>query len=186
MLRMTEIEFAEFTASHPNAVPAKRKTSEKKNFISEESTDGAFSDEEKKKKAPKYLNHKVYVYQNGIGKKGETSLGELVEIYDSVAEYNRGVELLILQKAGIVSNLERQVRMLVQEGFTYHNEKIRPIYYVADFRYINKDGCTVIEDVKAFDKKKKKFRTTADFDLKWKLLKHRYPDIVFHLHANQY
>ena len=65
MLRMTEIEFAEFTASHPNAVPAKRKPSEKKKLISEESTDGAFSDEGKKKKAPKYLNHKVYVYQNG-------------------------------------------------------------------------------------------------------------------------
>ena len=186
MLRMTEIEFAEFTASHPNAVPTKKKSSEKKSLISKESTDETFSDEGKKKKAPKYLNHKVYVYQNGIGKKDETSLGELVATYDSVAEYKRGVELIALQKAGNISNLERQVRMLVQESFTYHNEKIRPIYYVADFRYINKDGYMVVEDVKAFDKKKKKFRTTADFDLKWKLLKHRYPNIVFQIHANQY
>ena len=37
--------------------------------------------EEKKKKAPKYLNHKVYVYQNGIGKKDETSLGEFPSFF---------------------------------------------------------------------------------------------------------
>lgn len=183
MLRMTEVEFAEFTATHPNAAPQKKTFLGKKSLLPEEKTDTASPD---KKKNSKYFNHKVYVYQNGVGQRDETTLGKLATIYDSVAEYNRGMELLILQRAGNISNLERQIRMLVQDGFTYRNEKIRPIYYVADFRYIDEHGHTVIEDVKAFDKKKKKFRTTADFDLKWKLLKHRYPDIIFRIHGNQY
>lgn len=180
MLRMTEVEFAEFTASHPNAVPS-TKTSKKKN-----TSNNAQPKQQKEKKASKYFNHKVYLYQDGVGGKDETSLGELIAVYDSVAEYNREKELLSLQKTGIISNLERQVRILVQEGFTYRGKRIRPIYYIADFRYVDTIGQTVVEDVKAFDKRKNKFRTTADFNLKWKILKHRYPDIIFQIHGNQY
>lgn len=179
---MTEVEFELFKVSHPNAVPKKKSVPAKKETPAKEEKQ---SGKETKKKKPKYFNHKVYVYQEGIGEKGDTSLGKLIAVFDSVAEYNRQQELLNLQRAGIISNLERQARLIIQEKFKYRGEKIRAIYYVADFRYVDKNGCTVVEDVKAYDKKRGKYRTTADFDLKWKLLKYRYPDVTFSLYGKQ-
>lgn len=43
------------------------------------------------------------------------------------------------------------------------------------------DGVRVIEDVKAFDKKTQKFRTTETFNIKWKLLQAKYPNYKFRL-----
>lgn len=134
-------------------------------------------------KKNKYGNHPVYVYKNGaIRYKKDKSLGDILEYYASQSEFKRHHELLLLQRAGKIRDVKRQVPILIQEAFLYHGVREKPIYYVADFMYINSAGKTVVEDVKGYDTAKEKFMTTSEFRLKWKLLKHRYPDYVFQLH----
>ena len=80
------------------------------------------------------------------------------QVFDSVKEYHRWGELKILQRAGIISDLKRQVKYELipkQEGE-------RACHYVADFVYINDKGETVVEDAKGFK--------TEVFRLKKKLM----------------
>ena len=78
-------------------------------------------------KPSKYKNKKVVV--QGI-------------IFDSQKEGYRYLELLSLEKAGIITNLERQVKY----PFEVNNVKIG--YYLADFAYKEGDK-TYVEDVKS-------------------------------------
>lgn len=89
--------------------------------------------------------------------------------------------MCLLENAGTIQNLERQTVLIIQDGCDYQGEHLRPIRYCADFRY-DENGVTVIEDVKGYDEKKKKWLTTQVFDLKWKLLKAKYPNYKFHLY----
>lgn len=138
----------------------------------------------RRKKAPKYHNKKVYVYEDGFvspDSKLKTH-GEIVEIYDSVKEYTRSRELLLLKKAGRISGLKRQAEMVIQEGFTTSDGKKRaPVIYKADFVY-ERDGETIVEDVKGQDKKTGKLQMTEAFRLKWKLLQAKYPQYKFELY----
>ena len=83
--------------------------------------------------------------------------------HDSRKEARRWVELTLLQKAGEISDLKRQVKYEIipkQEGE-------RAVNYIADFVYIdNKTGDTVIEDCKGFK--------TDVYRLKKKLMQWRY------------
>ncbi|RHQ83856.1 DUF1064 domain-containing protein [Butyricicoccus sp. AF22-28AC] len=108
-------------------------------------------------------------------------MGRILEKYDSLKEYSRYRELLLLQRSGDISELKRQDNIIIQESFVYNGEKIQAITYKADFSYI-RDGKRVIEDVKGYDEKRERYRTTKDFVLKWKLLKHKYPDWCFELY----
>lgn len=66
-------------------------------------------------------------------------------VHDSRKEANRWSQLLILEKAGVISDLKRQVRYELipkQEGE-------RAVCYVADFEYIE-NGKKVVEDVKGY------------------------------------
>lgn len=67
--------------------------------------------------------------------------------------------------------MQIQVPFLLQESFKFDGKTIRPIKYVADFVYV-KDGITYVEDVKPSP-----ILATADFKLKWKMLKNRYRDM---------
>lgn len=69
---------------------------------------------------------------------------------------------------------------MIQPAFLYRGKRVRAIGYRADFAYLE-NGVQVIEDVKAKTKATGKFRTTEGFNLKWKLLKARYPDYDFRL-----
>ena len=69
------------------------------------------------------------------------------EKFDSVKEYNRYMELLMLQKKGIINSLQRQVTFELQPAFYHKGKKIRPINYVADFTYYE-SGEYIVEDVK--------------------------------------
>ena len=63
--------------------------------------------------------------------------------HDSIKEANRWCELLLLQRAGIIKDLKRQVKFELipkQEGE-------RAVFYVADFTY-TESGKKVVEDVK--------------------------------------
>lgn len=71
---------------------------------------------------------------------------------------------------------------IMHEDYSDINEdaghSIRPITYSADFKY-EQDGTVTIEDVKGFDRNTGKWLTTQVFNLKWKLLKARYPQFKF-------
>lgn len=135
-----------------------------------------------KGKAAKYRNRKVYQYVSGMTSyEKDPRLGELVSVFDSEKEFRRYYELQLMVKQGIVEDLKRQVPILVQEACERNGEKIAAIWYKADFTY-TKAGVSIVEDVKGYDETAKRYITTKDFCLKWKLLKYRYPDMVFRLY----
>lgn len=73
-------------------------------------------------------------------------------VFDSAKEARRYGELLLLQRAGKISHLERQVPYTLAPGVTLAGEKrARPaIRYVVDFRYKRGDDW-VFEDTKGMD-----------------------------------
>ena len=80
-------------------------------------------------KPAKYRNKKITV--DGI-------------TFDSKKEYNRYCELKLLEKAGLIEDIKRQVKFELipkQEGE-------RAVNYVADFVYYDKNGEMVVEDTK--------------------------------------
>lgn len=71
------------------------------------------------------------------------------EVFDSKREANRFCELVLLQKAGEIGNLSRQVGFILIPN-QYEGKKCleRAVKYVADFTYFTKDGEYVVEDAK--------------------------------------
>ena len=75
--------------------------------------------------------------------------------YSSKKEYYRSNELKLLEKAGEISGLEEQVLFeLIPSQYEIINGKKkcieRAINYIADFKYIDKNGNLVVEDTKGF------------------------------------
>lgn len=72
------------------------------------------------------------------------------EAFDSEREKNRYIELLLLQRAGKIRDLQRQVRFELIPTQKKDGEKTEAkCSYIADFVYI-KDGQMVVEDSKGF------------------------------------
>jgi hypothetical protein len=73
--------------------------------------------------------------------------------FDSRAEAKRWQTLCMLEKAGQISNIKRQVAYQLAPGVKLLGEtRNRPaIRYVADFAYLDKWGREVVEDVKGMD-----------------------------------
>lgn len=69
------------------------------------------------------------------------------ETFDSLKEAKRYQELRLLEKAGAILNLKRQVPYELLPAQHIGNTKERAVHYVADFVYIQ-NGETVVEDVK--------------------------------------
>lgn len=88
--------------------------------------------------------------------------------FDSKKEGNRYKELILLERAGEISNLELQPRFLLQDSFKKNGRTFRKIEYVADFKYIE-NGKTIVEDVKGMQ--------TDVFKLKHKIFEKVYPDL---------
>jgi hypothetical protein len=101
--------------------------------------------------------------------------------YDSKAEMSRGFELEMLEKAGEIKDLQRQVKFQLQEKFKIQNKTIREITYIADYVYYdNRLKKVIMEDVK------NPYNAKADkaFSLKKKmllseLLKENKRDVIF-------
>jgi hypothetical protein len=92
--------------------------------------------------------------------------------FASKAEMLRYFELKLMERSGIISQLELQPEYVLQEAFAYRGERFRSITYRADFRYHdNTTHRNVVEDVKGM--------YTEVYKLKKKLLLKRYPDINF-------
>ena len=58
------------------------------------------------------------------------------------------MELEQLQKLGLIKNLERQKKYVLQPSFKFAGKTIREIAYIADFVY-EENGKQVVEDVKS-------------------------------------
>lgn len=101
-------------------------------------------------------------------------------VFDSTKEARRWEQLLLLQKAGNITNLQRQVAFEIipaqYETYPRYSKKgerlkdgrrliERKVEYVADFVYTDTDtGETVVEDTKGV--------RTADYIIKRKLMLH--------------
>ena len=68
------------------------------------------------------------------------------QVFDSQREYNRWCNLRMLEKAGKIHDLRRQVTyvLIPKQGTT------RACTYIADFVYIDSDRNTVVEDCKGY------------------------------------
>lgn len=73
--------------------------------------------------------------------------------FDSKKEAYRYCELKLLLKANEISELELQPKFRLQEGFNYKNERLRPVDYIADFKYKDSDGTIIVEDTKGYKTK---------------------------------
>jgi len=105
-------------------------------------------------KRPKYGNKRVTV--GGI-------------TFDSIAESRRWCELKLLEKAGEIRNLERQVPIVLQgaNGPLLSRKTGRPRKMVIDFRFFTNERC-VYEDLKGF--------ATKDWELKADIFCNQYPN----------
>ena len=85
-------------------------------------------------------------------------------IFDSIKEYNRWCELKLLQRAGKISDLQRQVRFVLIPT-QKENGKVAeyPATYIADFVY-TENGRQVVEDSKG--------AKTKEYILKRKVLRY--------------
>lgn len=92
--------------------------------------------------------------------------------FDSVKEYQRYCELSLLERAGTITDLQRQVKFVLlpaqhRQMFDRKARKWksrcveREVCYIADFVY-QQDGKTVVEDTKGFK--------TKDYIIKRKLM----------------
>lgn len=73
--------------------------------------------------------------------------------FDSKKEALRCSELEILERAGKISELKRQVKFALLNPFKIGGNSIRGIFYIADFTYKNEEKKLIIEDVKGYKTK---------------------------------
>ena len=82
--------------------------------------------------------------------------------FDSVKEYRRHCELLLLEKAGAITDLKRQVKFELIPSQRIGGKVVeRSCNYIADFVY-QENGQMVVEDVKGVK--------TKDYILKRKMM----------------
>lgn len=89
-------------------------------------------------------------------------------VFDSKKEFHRYQELKLLEKAGRISELQRQVKYVLIPSQRYKGKLVeRECSYIADYVYFDKDTDEwVVEDTKGF--------RTKDYIIKRKLLLFRH------------
>lgn len=91
----------------------------------------------------KYAFQKINKYKNT-----NTEIDGIV--FDSKKEAKRWSELKLLQRAGEISDLQRQVSItLIPTHKTPSGKTVRGMKYIADFTY-TKGGIKIIEDTKGY------------------------------------
>lgn len=82
--------------------------------------------------------------------------------FDSRKEAHRYSELRLMERGGLIQNLQRQVKFELIPSQRYDGKVVeRPCNYVADFVY-QENGQTIVEDTKGF--------RTKDYIIKRKLM----------------
>lgn len=85
--------------------------------------------------------------------------------FDSKREADRYLVLKGMEEDRLIEDLRRQVRYELVPAFDVDGRHYRPVYYVADFVYVE-DGKEIVEDVKGM--------RTDVYRLKSKLFARRY------------
>lgn len=89
--------------------------------------------------------------------------------FDSKREADRYLVLKSMEEDGAIDGLRRQVRYELIPAFDVDGRHYRPVFYVADFVYME-DGEEVVEDVKGV--------VTDVYRLKSKLFARRYGKVI--------
>lgn len=89
--------------------------------------------------------------------------------FDSKREADRYLVLKGMEEDGAITDLRRQVRYELVPAFDVDGRHYRPVYYVADFVYVE-DGNETVEDVKGM--------RTDVYRLKSKLFARRYGKVI--------
>lgn len=84
--------------------------------------------------------------------------------FDSQAEGKRYIQLKDLEKAGEIVDLRIQVEFQILPAQNKFGKKERPVKYVCDFSYRDRNGVRVVEDVKSAPTK------TREYIIKRKLM----------------
>ena len=92
-------------------------------------------------------------------------------MFDSLKEANYYCELKILVKANTIQGFELQPKLELQPAFEWCGQKIKAIYYKADFKVTDNYGHEYYVDTKGFK--------TKEYLIKKKMLLYRYPGIDF-------
>lgn len=97
-------------------------------------------------------------------------------VFDSKFEAEKWNELKMLERIGIIKDLQRQVRfILLDEYVNNKGEKIRPISYIADFCFFDmKKKQNMVMDTKSVATK-----NIEVYRIKKKLFEYKYPEYVF-------
>lgn len=90
--------------------------------------------------------------------------------FDSMKEYLRYRELRILEQCGDIHDLQVHPRFELFPKTIVAGEKLRAIFYTADFQYRQVENI-VVEDVKGFE--------TRDFKLRANLFRRQYAGMIF-------
>ena len=90
--------------------------------------------------------------------------------FDSGMEGDRYIQLKILERAGLIKELELQKSFELQPTFRKNGKTYRKIVYIADFCYfdIHLDKY-IVEDVKGYK--------TKEYALKKKMFEYKYKDL---------
>ena len=71
--------------------------------------------------------------------------------FDSIHEAVRWKELRLLERAGEIKCLSRQVKFaLIPASKTREGKTVQGVSYIADFVYLDKEGRQVVEDAKGY------------------------------------
>lgn len=68
--------------------------------------------------------------------------------FDSIKEMKYYTKLELLQRAGEITELKRQVEFVLLETFKLEDKTYRKTKYIADFTYIDKEGKYHVVDTK--------------------------------------
>ena len=88
--------------------------------------------------------------------------------FDSIKEKAHYIKYKLMEQAGEIHNLERQVEFELIETFKLNDRTYRKTKYIADFTYYDKDNKLHVIDVKS------KATKTKVYQLKKKLMAYKY------------
>lgn len=97
-------------------------------------------------------------------------------VFDSKFEAEKWNELKMLERIGVIKDLQRQVRFILQEDYVNNKgQKIRPISYIADFVYFD----TKKKQKIVMDTKSEATKNIEVYRIKKKLFEYKYPEYIF-------
>lgn len=108
----------------------------------------------------------------GVAPKNERTLDGIQ--FDSKKEMQRYGELKLLERGGLIKNLQIHPRFTLQRSFTKGLRKFRAIEYEADFEYFD---ClkqkVIVEDTKGVQ--------TKEFKIKQKMFEYCFPNLTIEI-----